>query len=135
MYSFDGTVGLWMVGRRPNLGNAQKITQLRYHLPCELRCLVRHQSSRKPEHQEKLVVQNVCLTAHDVIVGDIRLSIACEMVLDDQDILDDQFLLDAHCHLHGHVVDVYQIQWLSTEDGLHRGYLWLLWLSNIWHFS
>ena len=60
-----------------------------------------------------------------MVVGDIRLSIACEMVFDDQDILDDQFLLDTHHNLHGHIVNVYQIQWLSTEDGLHGGYLWL----------
>ena len=47
------------------------------------------------------------------------------MVLDDQDVLDNRFLLNTHCHLHRHVVDVHQIQWLSTEDGLHGGYLWL----------
>ena len=47
------------------------------------------------------------------------------MVLNDQDVLDDWFLLDTHRHLHGDVVDVYQIKWLSTEDGLHGGYLGL----------
>ena len=60
-----------------------------------------------------------------MVVGDIRLSIACQMILSDQDVLDDRFLLDAHCHLHGHIVDVYQIQWVGTKDGLHGGYLWL----------
>ena len=60
-----------------------------------------------------------------MVVGDIHLSIACEIILNDQDVLDDWFLLDTHRHLHGHVVDVYQIQWLSTKDGLHGGYLWL----------
>ena len=66
MYSFDGAIGLQMVGRHPNLDNAQKITQLPYDLPCELRHLVRHQSSRKPEHQEKLVVQNMHAVVHAV---------------------------------------------------------------------
>ena len=28
MYSFNSTVGLWMIGQCPDLGNAQKITQL-----------------------------------------------------------------------------------------------------------
>ena len=28
MYSFDGAIGLWMIGQRPDLGNTQKITQL-----------------------------------------------------------------------------------------------------------
>ena len=28
MYSFDGAIGLGMIGRHPDLGNAQKITQL-----------------------------------------------------------------------------------------------------------
>ena len=55
------------------------------------------------------------------------------MVFDDQDVLDDQFLLDTHLYLHGHIVDVYQIQWLSTEDGLHGGICGLA--SNIQHFS
>ena len=58
-----------------------------------------------------------------VIVGDIRLGIACKMVLDHQNILDDRFFLNAHSYLHGHIVDVYQIQGLGTEDGLHGGYL------------
>ena len=62
---------------------------------------------------------------HGVVVGNICLGIACEVVLDDQDVLYDWFLLHTHSHLHGHIVDVYQIQWLSTEDGLHWGYLGL----------
>ena len=60
-----------------------------------------------------------------VVVGDIRLGIACKMVLNHQNILDDQFFLNAHGYLHGHIVDVYQIQGLGTEDGLHGGYLGL----------
>ena len=60
-----------------------------------------------------------------MVVGNIHLGIACKMVLDDQGILHDGFLFHAHCHFHGHVVDVYQIQQLSTEDGLHGGYLGL----------
>ena len=47
------------------------------------------------------------------------------MVLDHQNILDDRFFLNAHGYLHGHVVDVYQIQWFGTEDGFHGGYLGL----------
>ena len=60
-----------------------------------------------------------------MVVGDIHLSITCEMILDDHDILEDRFPRDTHHHLNGHVVDVYQIQWLGTKDGLHGGYLWL----------
>ena len=58
-----------------------------------------------------------------MVVGDIRLCIVCKVVVDHQNILDDQFFLNTHGYLHGDVVDVYQIQWLGTEDGLHGGYL------------
>ena len=58
-----------------------------------------------------------------MIVGDIRLGVACEVVFDDQDILHDRFLFYAHRYFYLHVVDVYQVQWLCTKDGLHRGYL------------
>ena len=60
-----------------------------------------------------------------MIVGDIRLGITCKMVLDHQNILDDRFFLNTHGYFHGHIVDVYQIQWLSAEDGLDGGYLGL----------
>ena len=58
-----------------------------------------------------------------MIVGDICLGVACEVVFDDQDILHDRFLFYTHCYLHSHVVYVYQVQWLCTKDGLHQGYL------------
>ena len=60
-----------------------------------------------------------------MIVGDIRLGIACRMVLDHQNILDNQFFLNAHGYLHGNIVDVYQVQGLGTEDGFHGRYLGL----------
>ena len=125
MYSLDGAISLQMVGRHPDLGNAQQVTQLWYNLPHELRCLVRHQSSREPEHREELVVQNACCHAHSVVAGDISLGIVCKMVLNHQNILDDWFFLNAHGYLHGHIVDVYQIQGLGTEDGLNGGYMGL----------
>ena len=58
-----------------------------------------------------------------MIVGDIRLGVACEVVFDDQDIFHDRFLFYDHCYFHGHVVNVYQVQWLCTKDGLQWGYL------------
>ena len=42
-----------------------------------------------------------------------------------QDIFHNWVFFHAHGHLHGHVIDVHQIQWFSTKDGLHRGYLGL----------
>ena len=62
-----------------------------------------------------------------MIVGDIRLGVACEVVFDDQDIFHDRFLFYTHHYFHGHVVNVYQVQWLCTKDGLQGGYLgvWL----------
>ena len=124
MYPFDGAVGLWMIRRHPDFGNSQKITQLRYHLPRELGHLVRHQPSREPKHRKELVVQDAHCSVHGMIVGDVRLGVACKVILDDQDILHNGFLFYAHCDFHGHVVDVYQVQRLCTEDGLHRRYLW-----------
>ena len=60
-----------------------------------------------------------------MIVSNIRLGIVCEVVLDYQDVLHNWFFFHAHSHFHGHIVDVYQILWLSTEDGLHQRYLGL----------
>ena len=45
------------------------------------------------------------------------------MVLDDQYVLHDGCFFHAYCHLHGDVVDMDQVQWLSTQDRLQRGYL------------
>ena len=55
MYSFDGTISLRMVQRHPNLGDSQEITQLRYHLPCELGRLIGHQAPGEPKHQKEHV--------------------------------------------------------------------------------
>ena len=60
---------------------------------------------------------------HSVVVGDVCLGIACEVVFDDQDILHYRFLLHTDGQLHRDVVDVNQIQQLSAQDRLHRGYL------------
>ena len=49
----------------------------------------------------------------------------CKVILNDQDIFYDQFFFHAHGHLHGHIIDVHQVKWFSTKDGLHRGYLGL----------
>ena len=107
MYSFDSTVGLWMIGRHPDLGDTQKVTQFQYDLPHKFRCLVGHQSSGKSKHREELIVQDMCCSTCSIFVGDIHLGVACEVVLDDQDILHDRLLFHTHHDLHGHVVDVY----------------------------
>ena len=133
MYSFDGAIGLWMVGGCPDLGNTQKVTQLRYYLPRELGCLVGHQSSRKPEHQEKLIVQKARGSMCSMVVGNIRLGIVCKMVLDDQDILHDGFLFHTHGHFHGHIVNMYQIHGSVQRMGSIGG-IWGL-ASSIRHFS
>ena len=36
----------------------------------------------------------------------------------------DGSLLYAHPYFHGYIVDVYQVQWLCTQDGLQQEYLW-----------
>ena len=60
-----------------------------------------------------------------MVVGNIGLSITCKVIFNDQDIFYDQFLFHAYGHLHGHVIDVHQVQWFSTKDGLHQRYLGL----------
>ena len=124
VYSFDCAIGLWVVRQRPDFGKAQEITQLRYHLPREFGCLVRHQLLREPKHREKLVVKHARRGAHSVVVGDVCLGVAREVIFHDQDIFYDGLFFHAHSNFHRHVVDVYQIQRLRTEDGLQRGYLW-----------
>ena len=59
-----------------------------------------------------------------MVVRDVRLGIACKVVLNNQDSFHDGFLIYAHRDFHGHIVDVYQVQQLCTEDGLQQRYLW-----------
>ena len=47
--------------------------------------------------------------AHGMVIGDIRLGKACEVILDDQNVLHDRLLCHAHRYLHGDVVDMNQI--------------------------
>ena len=106
MYSFYGAVGLRMIWRRPNLCNAQQVTQFLYHLSCEFGRLVRHQLPWKSEHREKLIVEDARRSARGVVIGDTRLGKACEVILDDQNVLHDSLLCHTHRYLHGDVVDM-----------------------------
>ena len=68
--------------------------------------LVGHQSSRESEHREELIVKDACCSTLSVVVGDVCLGIACEVVFDDQDVLDNRFLFHAHGYLHRDIVNV-----------------------------
>ena len=91
VYSFYGAVGLRMIWRCPNLCNAQQVAQFRYHLSCEFGRLVRHQSPWESEHREKLVVKDAHRSAHGVVIGDIRLGKAREVIFDDQNVLHNSY--------------------------------------------
>ena len=106
VYSFYGAVGLRMIWRRPNLCNAQQVTQFRYHLSCEFRRLVRHQSPWESKHREKLVVEDARRSARGVVIGDVRLGKACKVILNDQNVLHNRLLCHIHCHFRGDVVDM-----------------------------
>ena len=62
-----------------------------------------------PEHREKLVVKDTRRSVCGMVIGDICLGKACEVILDDQNVLHDRLLCHTHHYLHGDVADMNQI--------------------------
>ena len=59
-----------------------------------------------------------------MVLSDICLHVACEVIFDNQDIFHHWLFLNAYCHLHAHIVNMHQVEWLGADDQPHGQELW-----------